>query len=134
MLIACVGHEVEVAGHRYEHGTCGIEQDDALVRLSYAEVIVFTKILKIGPAKLLVVCSSVALSVTACKPGADSTRDTSQIAQGAQASNPDSSILLRGSVVSVSANQVVLKSDTGTITVAIAQPFQVYTRAASDLS
>ena len=100
----------------------------------YAEVIVLTKMLKIGPARLLVVSSSIALGITACKPGADSSQDTSKIAQGAQVSNPDSSILLRGSVVSVSANQIVLKSDTGTVTVAIAQPFQVYTRATSDLS
>src|SRR5712675_1784281 len=109
-------------------------QANALVRLSYAEVIVFTKMLKIGPARLFVVCVSVALSITACKPAADSTQDTSQVAQSAHVSNPDSSILLRGSVVSVSANQIVLKSDTGTVTVVIAQPFQVYTRAASDLS
>jgi hypothetical protein len=93
-----------------------------------------TKILKIRPARLFVVCSSVALGIAACKPSADSTQDTSQVAQGARASNPDSSILLRGSVVSISANQVVLKSDTGTVTVAITQPFQVYTRAPSDLS
>jgi hypothetical protein len=36
--------------------------------------------------------------------------------------------------VSVSANQIVLKSDTGTVTVAIAQPLHVYTRAPSTLS
>jgi len=107
---------------------------NVLVRLSYTEVVVLTKMLKIGPARLLVVCSSVALGITACKPGADSSRDTSQAAQNAQTSNPDAPIMLRGSVVSVSANQVVLKSDTGTVTVAIAQPFQVYTRAPSDLS
>jgi hypothetical protein len=95
---------------------------------------VLTKMLKIGPARLLVVSSSIALGIAACKPGADSTQDTSQTAQTAQVSNPNAPILLRGSVVSVSANQIVLKSDTGTITVAIAQPFQVYTRAPSDLS
>jgi hypothetical protein len=100
----------------------------------YAEVIVLTKMLKIGPARLLVVCSSVALGITACKPGADSTQDTSQVAQTAQVSNADAPILLRGSVVSVSANQVVLKSASGMVTVAIAQPFQLYTRATSDLS
>jgi hypothetical protein len=105
-----------------------------LVRLPYAEVVVLTKMLKIGPARLLVVCSSVALAITACKPAADSTQDTSKAAQNAQVSNPDAPIMLRGSVVSVSANQVVLKSDTGTVTVAIAQPFQVFTRAPSNLS
>jgi hypothetical protein len=92
------------------------------------------KMLNIGTARLLVVCSSVALGVLACKPGADSTQDTSQVAQSAQSSNPDAPIMLRGTVVSVSANQIALKSDTGAVTVAIAQPFQVYTRAPSDLS
>lgn len=73
-------------------------------------------------------------AMAGCNRGADSKQDTSLPAQSAQVSNPDTPILLRGSVVSVSASQVVLKSDTGTVTVAIAQPFQVYTRSASDLS
>jgi len=100
----------------------------------YAEVIVFTRMRKTGPARLLLASSSIALGITACKPGADSTRDTSQVSPSAQVSNPDAPILFRGTVVSVSANQIVLKSDTGNVTVAIAQPFQVYTRAPSDLS
>jgi hypothetical protein len=73
-------------------------------------------------------------AVAGCSRGADSNQDTSLPAQSAQVANPDAPILLRGSVVSVSANQIVLKSDTGTVTVAIAQPFQVYTRSASNLS
>ena len=109
-------------------------QTNALVRLSYAEVAVSTKMLKIGPARLLAVCASVTFAATACSRGADSTQDTSLASQNAQASNPGAPTMLRGSVVSVSANQIVLKSDTGTVTVAIAQPFQVYTRAPSDLS
>jgi hypothetical protein len=72
--------------------------------------------------------------VAGCNRSGDSKQDTSLPAQGAQVSNPDAPILFRGSVVSVSANQIVLKSDTGTVTVAIAQPFRVYTRAPSDLS
>ena len=93
-----------------------------------------TRMLKAGPAKFLVVCLSVAFAATACNRGADATQDTSLASQSAPAANPDAPILLRGSVVSVSANQIVLKSDTGTVTVAIAQPFQVYTRGPSDLS
>ena len=73
-------------------------------------------------------------AVAGCNRSADSKQDTSLPAQSAQVSNPDAPILLRGSVVSVSSSQIVLKSDTGTVTVAIAQPFQVYTRAPSDLS
>jgi hypothetical protein len=107
---------------------------NVFVRLSNAEVVVLTKMLRFTPARLLIVCSSLALGTTACKQGADSTQDTSQAAQSAQARTPNAPILLRGTVVSVSSNQIVLKSDTGTVTVATAQPFQVYTRAPSDLS
>jgi len=70
----------------------------------------------------------------ACKPSADSTQDTAQPAQTAQAPNPDAPIMLRGTVMSASANKLVLKSDTGVVTVTMAQPFHVYTRAPSDLS
>jgi hypothetical protein len=42
--------------------------------------------------------------------------------------------MLRGTVVSVSANQLVLKSDTATVTVKVTQPFHLFTRAPSDLS
>jgi len=37
-------------------------------------------------------------------------------------------------VVSVATNQLILKSDTGNVTVAVAQPFHLYVRAPSDLS
>jgi len=109
-------------------------QNEWIGSVSYAEVVVLTKMLKIGPARLLLVSSSIALGITACKPAADSTQDTSQVSQSAQVSNPDAPIMFRGTLVSVSASQIVLKSDTGNVTVAIAQPFQVYTRAPSDLS
>jgi len=42
--------------------------------------------------------------------------------------------MLRGTVVSVSANELALKSDTGVATVTMAQPFHLYTRVPSDLS
>jgi hypothetical protein len=42
--------------------------------------------------------------------------------------------MVRGSVVSASASQAVIKSDTGNVTVALTQPFHVYTRATSDLA
>jgi hypothetical protein len=48
--------------------------------------------------------------------------------------NPDAPILLRGTVTSVSPTQLVLKSDTGAITVTISQPFHLYTRGPSDLA
>jgi len=83
---------------------------------------------------LLLLVSSPALAMLGCNSKADSTQDTTQLAQSAAATNPDAPIMLRGSVVSASATQIVLKSDTGAVTVAVAQPLQVYTRAASDLA
>src|SRR5450759_1661127 len=55
-------------------------------------------------------------------------------AESAQVPNPDAPIMLRGTVVSASANRLVLKSDTGVVTVTLAQPFHLYARAPSDLS
>jgi hypothetical protein len=81
----------------------------------------------------LLLYSCVALAVFACSRSADSNPDT-QAAQTAETSNPNAPLMVRGSVVSASANQVVIKSDTGNVTVALAQPFHVYTRASSDLA
>jgi len=75
-----------------------------------------------------------ALSVFGCSRSADSNQDTTQTAAAVQTVNPDAPILLRGTVTSVSPTQLVLKSDTGAITLAIAQPFHLYTRAPSDLA
>ena len=83
--------------------------------------------------KSLALLSSLALAVFACNRGADSNQDTTQAAQSAQTPNPDAPII-RGTVVSVSANQLVIKSDTGTVTVKLTQPFHLYTRAPSDLA
>ena len=74
-----------------------------------------------------------ALSVFGCSRSADSNQDTAQMA-AAQTVNPDAPILLRGTVTSVSPTQLVLKSDTGAITVTISQPFHLYTRGPSDLA
>src|ERR1700704_2258797 len=83
--------------------------------------------------KKMMLWSPVALAAFACSRGANSNQDTTQPAQSAQTPNPDAPIL-RGTVVSVSANQLVLKSDSSTVTVALAQPFHFYVRAPSDLS
>jgi hypothetical protein len=91
------------------------------------------KMLTIGSAKRLLVSSPFALVVFACSRGADSKQDSTQVAQSAQTPNPNAPIL-RGTVVSVSANQLVLKSDTGSITVSLTQPFRFYARVPSDLS
>jgi hypothetical protein len=79
-------------------------------------------------------CSSLALAMIACSKSADSSQDTTQTAQTAPAGNPDAPITVRGVVTTVSPSQVVLKVDTGTVTVALTQPFHVYARSTSDLS
>jgi hypothetical protein len=88
----------------------------------------------IETAKSLAWCSALALAVFSCSRGADSNQDSTQVARSPATANPDAPIMLRGTVVSVSANQLVLKSDTGTVTVALAQPFHLYVRAPSDLT
>jgi hypothetical protein len=95
---------------------------------------VSTKMLMIGATRSFVLCSFLALVATGCNRSADSNKDTTQVAQSAQPSNPNAPVMLRGTVVSVSANNLVLKSDTGVVTVTMSQPFRVYTRVPSDLS
>jgi hypothetical protein len=92
------------------------------------------KTLMIRIAKASVSGFCLALFVFACSRSADSNQDTAQAAQAGQTLNPDAPILLRGTVTSVSANQLVLKADTGAITVATTQPFHLYVRAPSDLA
>jgi hypothetical protein len=77
--------------------------------------------------------SCVALAVFGCSRSGNSNQDTTQ-AQTAAMNSPNAPTMVRGSVVSVSATQAVIKSDTGSVTVALAQPFHLYTRATSDLS
>jgi hypothetical protein len=42
--------------------------------------------------------------------------------------------MLRGTVASASANEIVVKTDTNTVTVKVTEPLQVYDRAPSDLA
>jgi hypothetical protein len=77
---------------------------------------------------------SVAVAVVACGHKADTSQDTTEVSQTAQPTDANAPILLRGTVTNVSTNQLVLKSDTGSITVPITQPFHLYTREPSDLS
>src|SRR6266446_6080922 len=88
----------------------------------------------IGAARPLILSSALAFIATGCNRGADSNKDTTQVAQSLPAPNPNAPIMLRGTVVSVAANKLVLKSDTGVATVVMAQPFRLYTRVPADLS
>jgi hypothetical protein len=84
--------------------------------------------------KTFLISCCVALFALACSTNADTTADTAQVAQNAPAPAADAPIMLRGTVTSVSSNQVVLKSDTGAVTVALTQPFHLYSRVPSSLA
>ena len=92
------------------------------------------KMLMIRIAKASVSGFCLAFVAFACNRSANSNQDTAQVAQNGQTPNPNAPIMLRGTVTSVSANQLVLKSDTGAVTVTLTQPFHVYSRVPSDLS
>jgi hypothetical protein len=94
---------------------------------------VITKILTIDAARPLVLFSSLALAM-GCNQNADSDQASATPAVTSQVPKPDAPILLRGTALSVAANQLILTSDSGAVTVTMAQPFHVYTRAPSDLS
>jgi hypothetical protein len=78
--------------------------------------------------------SCVALAVFGCSRSGNSNQDTTQAPQTTAMNSPNAPTMVRGSVVSASANQAVIKSDTGNVTVTLTQPFHVYMRAPSDLS
>ena len=118
-----------------EHETCGTDQARMLeLCVTNSEGHVLTKMLTNRTARRLIVCSSIALTVIGCNRSADSNQSDTAAAQSAQAPNPDAPILVRGTVVSASTNEVVIKSDSGVVTVKLTQPFHLYTRVPSDLS
>jgi Domain of unknown function (DUF5666) len=95
---------------------------------------VITKMLTNGAARRLIVSSSIALAVIGCNRSADSNQSDTTAAQSAPVPNPNAPILVRGTVVSASTSEVVIKSDSGVVTVKLAQPFHLYSRVPSDLS
>jgi hypothetical protein len=82
----------------------------------------------------LSLCLTLAVPMIACNKSADSTQDSTQTAQNTQLSDANAPVVLRGTVTTATANQVVLKVDTGNVTIALTQPFHLYARAASNLS
>ena len=76
----------------------------------------------------------IALTVTGCNRSADSDQGSASATQNDQAANPDAPLMVRGSVQSVSPTQLVIKGDTGAVTIAISPSFQLYTRVKSDMS
>jgi hypothetical protein len=107
---------------------------DALLSRVYSEDDVLTKMLMIQATRPMVLFSSLALLVAACGRSSDSSQSDTTAAQSAPSPNPDAPIMVRGTVTSVSANDVVIKTDTGVVTVKLTQPFHLFARVPSDLS
>jgi hypothetical protein len=92
------------------------------------------KTIMILVARRLAPCLALALpAMVGCSRGGNSTPADTTAAQNAQAANA-APITLRGTVVSASASALVLKSDSGAVTVKLGQPFHLYARVPSDLS
>lgn len=112
---------------------CGKYQGPMKALLVHAEAKVSTTIERTVAATRLSLCLPLLLAGTACNRGENSNQDTAT-AQTTQAPNEGSPVTVRGSVVSVSGNQLAIKVDTGTVNVTMTQPFGFYTRVASNLS
>lgn len=75
------------------------------------------------------------LVVVACNRGsAAGSVDTTTASPNALPDTANATVMLRGTVASASAAQIVLTTDTNTVTMKVTQPLQVYDRAPSDLS
>ena len=91
-------------------------------------------------SKAAVLCSVAALFVAGCGHGPDSehyypdTAVTAAAPQTPAATSSNAPILVRGIVVSDSADQLVLKSDTGLVTVKVMQPLHVFNQVSSSLA
>ena len=85
---------------------------------------------------LLVTLPVVLVICAACGRGSSAgSIDTSAPTQSPPAaSGADTMTMLRGTVASATANQLVVQTDSATVTVKLTGPFQVFDRAPSDLS
>jgi Domain of unknown function (DUF5666) len=90
--------------------------------------------LRLRIAAALASCAYLTVATAGCSSKADTSQDSTRTTQTTPTANADAPIMVRGTVVSVSPNQVVVRADTGTVTVALTQPFHFYARSASDLS
>jgi hypothetical protein len=74
------------------------------------------------------VVALVGITALACsKESASVQSDTASVATAP--ATTDSAANVRGTVSSISATDIVIKSDTGSVTIKLTQPFQVYDRA-----
>lgn len=82
------------------------------------------------------------LSIALLSAGCNSSKDASQTStppaaaaqQSAQAPATQEPMLVRGTVATISADQLVIKADTGAVTLKLTQPIQVYQQAPGKLT
>lgn len=89
--------------------------------------------------KRVITLSVAALLSAACNRGSSAGSIDTSAPQANPSPNPsttdaDTMVMLRGTVASATAGQVVMNTDSSTVTVKLAQPFQVYDRAPGDLA
>lgn len=84
-------------------------------------------------SSLLAITVFGALAAFACSRESGSANSDTTAAQGVAAA-ADSAANVRGTVASVSATEITLKTDTGNVTVKITAPFQVYDREPGTLA
>lgn len=79
-----------------------------------------------------------ALAVAACggsgDAGAADTAAATAAAAAAQAPAPQEPILVHGAIVSLSTDSLVIKADTGNVTLKLGQPFHIYTQGKGSLA
>lgn len=88
---------------------------------------------KHSPAHLATCLAVASTIVVACGRAPESRSDSSS-APGSVATFADTAALIRGTVASVSPTALVVKADTGSVTIHVTEPLQVYDRAAGSLS
>lgn len=91
------------------------------------------------PSRQVALIASCSLATAACgsKPdtsSADTASTSGTPTNSASASNASAPPTVRGTVASISAASLVIKTDTGNVTVRLTRPFQVYARESTKLA
>jgi hypothetical protein len=118
-----------------EHEKCCASNSDgeAFTHLRRGDVLMKTIVIRVA-RRLAPSLALVLPALAACSRGANSTPADTSTALPAKADSSASAVTLRGTVVSASANELVLKSDSGVVTVKLGLPFHLYARVPSNLS
>jgi RNase P/RNase MRP subunit p29 len=86
-------------------------------------------------SKPLVALSAALLTLVACGRGSSAgSLDTSAPTQSSAPTMADTMTMVRGTVASATANQIVLTTDTNTVTVKVSEPLQVFDRTPGDMA